>query len=223
MVQTAETRSAGGRPKTYAPSQVRAVIGALVAEGSTIEQITAKMVKARLCADHGISQGIREDSLAALVAQIHEETAEEERRRLLKALPETTTPVVDEVIASVRQDLLLLVARQNDVCRTAAERDCEDLRANKRNANWRIAELEAEIARKDEAVSELERERDAARSELADLREEHRLARSEIERLGRETGALDRLFTELRDLSVMSEIRAALSGIVTTDSKAPQR
>lgn len=71
------------------------------------------------------------------------------------------------------------------------------------------------------AVSEPERERDATRSELADLREEHRLARSEIERLGRETGALDRLLTGLRAPSMIGEIRAALSGIVTTDSEAP--
>ena len=221
MAQTAETRSAGGRPKTYTPCQVRAVIGALVAEGSTIEQITAKMVKARLCADHGISQGIREDSLAALVAQIREENAEDERRRLLKALPESVTPVVEDMVASVRQELLLLVARQNDVCRTAAERECEDLRADKRNANWRIAELEAEIARKDEAFLQLERERDAARSELADLREEHRLARGEIERLGRETGALDRLLSELRDPRVRTEIREAFSEIVTPQATAP--
>ena len=66
---------------------------------------------------------------------------EDERRRLLQSLPDTSTPAVDAMIAAMRQELLLLIARQNDDCRSAADWDCEELRADKRNANWRIAEL----------------------------------------------------------------------------------
>ncbi len=108
-----ETKLAGGRPPKYAQEQVRDAVQALVEEGVSLEQIDAKAVKSKLCALHGVSEGINAQSLEGPVMLVLEDLADEEQRNLLKALPDPVAPAVDEILTGMKQDLLLLVAGQN--------------------------------------------------------------------------------------------------------------
>lgn len=134
-----------GRPTSYDPKLVRAIIMEGMADGTPAAEIDVPFVKRILCEYHGVSGQIREDSLGKLIVALHKELAEEEWKRLMKGLPDAVVPAVDEVVAAMRQDLLLLVGRQNAACQATADQECEELRVDKRNANWRIAQLESAL------------------------------------------------------------------------------
>ncbi|WP_209427652.1 hypothetical protein [Pararhodobacter sp. SW119] len=202
MTKTSTSKKTGGRPPHYTLEQVSDVIGKLVAEGMAPEEINAATVKIRLCADHGVSDGIRDEALGQVVANLLEARAEDERRALLKSLPPSVAPAVDDVVASIKKELLLLVARQNATCMSAAEAECEALRAEKRIAYCRIATLEVKVREQGSDLATISTERDAALADLTAVREDLLAAQLELEHRGRDVSAVDKLITELRSPAV---------------------
>jgi hypothetical protein len=204
-----------GRPSHYTPELVSDVVGELVAEGMPADKIDAAAVKVRLCADHGVSNGIRDEALGRIVANLLEARAEDEQRALLKSLPPSVAPAIDDVVASIKKELLLLAARQNATCMSAAEAECEALRADKRIAYCRIATLEVMVQEQGSDLAAIATERDAALADLAAVRERLLSAQTKLERRGRDISAVDMLLTELRSPAVREEVRTILNAIAS--------
>lgn len=215
------SKNAGGRPANFSPEQVSDAIDLMLAEGHPVHEINGNTVKAMLVARFGATPGIREEAVEKVATQILEMRKKEENRELLKALPASVEPAVDAVLANMKRDLMLLIARENAVCVEAADKECQTLRADKLNANWRIADLEARGQEQGKELKMLAAARDDLAAELAQTRDEVRAAQAEIERRGREATTVDRLLTELRDPAVRSDLRAALAELVAAPAEPP--
>lgn len=223
MTKRTQNTNLGGRPKSYVPDLVHKIVLEFIEDGVSVSEIDGAMVKNQLCEHHGVSKQIRPEPLQELVEAILAEISDEERQSLLASLPEGIASAIDDAMATAGRELLLLVARQNTACKSAADAECEVLRADKRNANWRIAKLESELKERSLELSNLEQERDAALAHAEKLAEERDAALNELDRLGRDTSTVDRLLTELRDPAIRGEIRAAIAEIAATPEPATQR
>ena len=214
-------KNLGGRPTSYSPELVHAIISQSMRGGMPLAKIDTAFVKQQMCEHHGVSDQIRLESLKNLVEPILEEFAEEERQGLLRDLPEGVDLAVDEAVVSAGRELLLIVARQNAACKAAADRGCEEIRADKRNAVLRLMEVEAALKAQQDENRKLAKERDQATAKLAAAQVHLSAAQAEVERLGRDSGTVDRLPTELRNPAVREDIRAALKEIVTAPEAEP--
>ncbi len=222
MVQKTVKKTENGRPKSYSPELVHAIMAQSIDEGIPIADIRADLVKTKMCEDHGVSDTIRQESLEKLVDAMRAEFIEEEHKTLLKGVPGAVVATVEEAVAAAGRELLLIVARENAACKVAADLECEVLRQDKRNANWRISELETALENQAGATQQLERDWNAAVTQLADAHQQLRAIQAEIERVRQETGPVDRLLAELRNPAVQDDIRAALAEIVTTLRPVPE-
>jgi hypothetical protein len=92
---------------------------------------------------------------------------------------------------------------------------------DKRNAVLRLVEVEAALKAQQDENRKLAQERDQAIARLADAQVRLSAARAEVERLGRDSGTVDRLLTELRNPAVRGDIRAALKEIVSAPEPEP--
>jgi hypothetical protein len=203
----------GGRPKSYAPDLVRKIVLEFIEAGVAPSEIDSAMVKDNLCKHHGVSKQIRPEPLQELVEAILTEIAEEEARALLDSLPEGVAASVDAAMVAAGRELRLVVARQNAACKKAADAECEILRSDKRNANWRIKELEALLKERERDLSRLETERDTAMARADEVTAERDVALEEVAKLRHATGTVDRLVAELRDPTNWDGIRNALAAI----------
>ncbi|WP_245544264.1 hypothetical protein [Oceanicola granulosus] len=211
----------GGRPHSYDPNLVHQIIADGLAGGTPAAKLDAPYVKEKLCTEHGVNGTIRKEALEALVDTVHAELAEAENVALLKSLPEGIASAVDAAVAAAGRKLQLVVARQHAASQGIADKSCEELRADKRIAQHRVAELEGDLADEKKARIRIEEERDALARQLADVQEELRVARAEVDRLGRESTGFDRLLAELRNPDNKADIRAAVSDIMATSSPEP--
>lgn len=210
-----------GRPKQYDEEMLRAVIAEMLASGVAADDIDEKSVKPLLCETHGVSDSINTGSLAKHVETVLRAVLDEEKQALVSALPSEIGPAVDDVAARMKQDLLLLVARQNAVCHQNAERECEILRQDKANANWRIAELEGDAARMEAEITELQDDKRAREEELASAQAEIRTLQSKLSERGEESRALAMLIEELRDPGIRRDIRSVLAEIAREPETQP--
>lgn len=208
-----DKKNAGGRPLSYDPNLVREIIAAGISKGVPADELDATFVKETLCSEHGVKGSIRLETLESLVDAAHAEIEEAEKEALLGALPDEVAPAVHAAVAAAGQDLLLVVARQHAAAKSAAGQVCEELRADKRNAQHRLAALEGDLAEEKRARSALERECKVLERQLADAHQQLHEARHEVERLRREPTGIDRLLAELRDPANRDDIRATLSEI----------
>lgn len=204
----------GGRPAHYTLEQVSTAIERMLSAGCSTDEICAKTVKPHLTEYFGVSRGIRDDALERAVEQILKARTEAENRALLKALPDSVPSDVDTVLAQVRTEVMLLIAQQNAVCAGLAEKAVEELRADKRNANWRIAELETMIEDQAHEIETLAVDRDRVGAELESARDEVRRLQSELDAFDKDAIAVDRILAALRAPDVQSDLRAALAEIV---------
>lgn len=118
-----------GRPTNFTAEQVSDVVAAMLAEGHPAHQINGNTVRPLLIARFDVTPGIREDAVEKVVKQILTVRTEVEHRTLLKARPSSVEPAVDGVLVRVKKELMLLVAQQHATCMTAADEECEELRA----------------------------------------------------------------------------------------------
>jgi septal ring factor EnvC (AmiA/AmiB activator) len=204
----------GGRPAHYTLEQVSTAIERLLSSGCSTDEICAKTVKPHLTEYFGVSRGIRDDALERAVEQILKARTEAEHRALLKALPDSVPSDVDTVLQHVRTEILLLIAQQNAVCEGLAEKAVDELRTDKRNAHWRIAELETKIEDQAHEIETLVADRDRVGAELESARDEVRRLKSELDGFEKDAIAVDRLLAALRAPDVQSDLRAALTEIV---------
>jgi flagellar biosynthesis chaperone FliJ len=216
MTNERNNKSAGGRPKGYDPRLVHQIIAKGLQSGMKVADLDAAYVKSTMCNEHNVKDTFRKEPFEELVSICHAEFAEAENKRLIDALPTDVAPAMDEVVVAAGRELLLLLARQNAVCQANAEKACDDLRSEKRNAQFRINELEVAIADQRHEIEEVIKQRDKAEARAVKSEKEVRAAQAELDRLRRETNSIDRLLAELREPSVRNDIRTALSEIITT-------
>ena len=208
------TKNTGGRPTQYTVDQIREAIRSLLGEGLSTEQIDAKCVKLKLCSLFDVSTGINEQSLQTHVTHVLAELAEDEQRALLKSLPAAVVPAVDEMMADLKKRLLLLVGQQNSICQKAAAVEAEELRQDKKNANWRIAELEAEVADLRDSIASLQQKGISLATQLNEAKENLALAEAELTSKAQSSSTVDLLLAELREPSVRDAISNSLRELV---------
>lgn len=211
----------GGRPPSYDPNLVHAIISEGLSEGIPAADLDTAYVKDKLVKEKGVKSTIRPETLKGHVEAAHAEIAEAENKKLLVVLPDGVETAVNEAVAAAGHKILLMVARQHSNAQALAESACDELRADKRNAQYRICELEGELAQVKEERKTLEDQWHALAEELAAAREELRIAHSDLKRLGDQPNGIDRLLDELRNPEVRDDIRAALSEIVTNPAPPP--
>lgn len=208
------TKNTGGRPTQYNVDQIREVILSLLAEGLSTDQIDARSVKLKLCSLFDVSSGINEQSLQTHVTHVLAELAEDEQRDLLKSLPRSVEPAVDEMMAGLKKSLLLLVGQQNNICQKAAAVEAEELRQDKKNANWRIAELEAQVIELRDSIASLQQKGITLVEQLNEAKKNLGLAEAELTSKAQSSSTVDLLLAELREPSVRDAISNSLRELV---------
>lgn len=212
--QKTTKHNAGGRPLSYDPNLVHDIISAGLGAGIPAAELDAPFVKEKLCDEHGVKGSIRHETLEALVDGAHAEIREAENQALLSALPIGISGEVNSAVAAVERELLLVVARQHAASQAISEQKCEELRADKRNAQHRIAELEGELAAKSEEYRLLLQDRTKIAGELLEAQNELRVSKAEIEKLAQGPSDMERIFSGLRDPAMQDQIRAVLTDVL---------
>jgi len=215
MTTTTDRKNTGGRPPNYSLEQVHAAITGLINCGTPREEIDAAAVKIVLCEQHGITKGIDARSLEGPVDHVLSSIAEEEENRLIQALPETARASIESVVGSMTRDLQLLVARQNAVCFAKAQEECEELRRDKTNANWRIKELETQVHDQAQQIADLSDLNEKKQAENEKLQSDVTDLRNEIELLRKARNPVDQLLSELKRSDARDEIRSVISDIMS--------
>ena len=141
--------------------------------------------------------------------------AEEEEGRLIGALPEKARASVESIVGAMTRELQLLVAQQNAVCLAKAQEECEELRRDKTNANWRIKELETKVRDQSQQIEEISDLSEKKQAENAVLQSDMAELRNEIEHLRRAGNPVDRLLSELKKSEARDEIRSVISEIMS--------
>ena len=62
--------NAGGRLEDYTIEHVRVAVEKMLAGGQSADEIDARAVRTMMCSMHGVSSGIREESLKPAVAHV---------------------------------------------------------------------------------------------------------------------------------------------------------
>ena len=199
MVENTTKKSRGGRPAQYNLEQIHTVSIALLADWLLPEEIDAKLVKSKLCSYFDVSPGINEQSLHAHVLQVLADISGEQERSILAALPKSVGPAVDEMLAELKRHLLLLVGQENAVCQQEATREVEVLRLDKRNANWRISELETKVTDLVARNTELQAKFDALQADLATAGQTQMKLETELSRKTQSVTMIDQFLNELRE------------------------
>ncbi|MBK0328741.1 hypothetical protein I5535_15730 [Rhodobacteraceae bacterium F11138] len=137
----------GGRPLSYPPELVYAIVERHLEGGMPIAKVDAGLVKQELCEIYGVKGTIRLESLQRLVENAVAELRQSQDRALLDTLPETVTASIDHFMAGARDAFAIMVAEQYAKSQADANMQCEELRSDKRSAQCHIAELETEKAR----------------------------------------------------------------------------
>ena len=218
MTKLAQKKNQGGRPKSYAPELVHKIVLEFIGNGVSSSNITSSMVKEHLCEHYGISWHIRPEPLEELVRCTLGEHAEEERLSLLASLPDGVTAVVDSAMQAAGRELTLLIAQENAACKSVSDAECDVLRADKRNANWRIAELEARLKERDLELAALKQEHKAASARASEIALERDAALEEVARIRQEADTVDRLLEKFSDPAIRCRFRAAITEIVGTQA-----
>lgn len=215
MEKSKHTKSSnGGRPHSYDPALVHNIITKGLAEGMSLTDLSLGYVKEKLRKEHGVTDTIRKEALETLIEAAHTEITETKNQALLAALPNEISAAVSSAMAATEREFMLVVARQHSTSQAMADRKCEELRTDKRNAQYRVIELESELAEEKAARKEIAEERESLLEELAKVREDLRIARTDMERINSEPAGVDRLLAELRNPKIRDDIRATLSEII---------
>ena len=215
MTSTTDKKNTGGRPPRYSLEQVHAAITGLINRGTPREDIDAAAVKIVLCEQYGITKGIDARSLEGPVDHVLSSIAEEEENRLIQVLPETARASIESVVGSMTRELQLLVARQNAVCFAKAQEECEELRRDKTNANWRIKELETQVHDQAQQIADLSDLNEKKQAENEKLQSDVTDLRNEIELLRKARNPVDQLLSELKRSDARDEIRSVISDIMS--------
>ena len=216
-----EEKKNGGRPAHYNAEQVRKAVDMLCDGGTPLDQITGATVKPVLCREFHVSPGINAQSLDKPVHLVLQERAEEERAALLKSVPESAAPVVDALVGQVKDEVMLVIARQSRDIAADAARECDELRRDKTNAHWRIEELEEELRTQQQQLGELEKQRDAARTDAEAVRAELAEVRAALTKAEQENQPFDRLSAALEDPATRGELRQLLLSLIESDGPRP--
>ena len=210
MTKNAAQKNQGGRPHSYAPELVYAVVDRLLEGGMPSAQIDAALVKKELCEINGVKGTIRLDSLQKLVETAIIELQQSQDRALLGALPETVTASIDHFMAGARDAFAIMVAEQYAKCQADANTQCEELRSDKRSAQWHIAELETENARLQKDIQMLIEERDRSIADAAGLRNQLSAGKEEVSRLRGAGDLAQLLLAQLHDPDGSAKLHATM-------------
>lgn len=198
MTNAPSHKKPGGRPLSYAPELVYAVVEQMLLNGMPAERIDAALVKDDLCRIHGVKSSIRLDSLQRLVDTVIAELQASQNHALVASLPEAVSASIDHFMTGARDVFATMVAEQYEKCRAEAQRECEELKSDRRSTQYHIAELEAENARLQEENQRLAEERDHCAADAASLREQLKDDKVELARLRGATDLAQILMQQLQ-------------------------
>ena len=122
---------------------------------------------------------------------------------------------VESVVGAMTRELQLLVGRQNAVCLAQAQEECEVLRRDKTNANWRIKELERQVQDQAREIADMAYLSEQKHAENAALQSDMAQLRTEFERLQRAENPVEKLLSELKKSEARDEIRSVISEIMS--------
>ena len=176
---------------------MREIIEVDLAVGTPASDLNASFVKVKLCDGHGVKGSITQEMLESLVGAVHSENIEAENKKMSNALPDGIETAVEMAA-------------------------CEELRADRRNAQHFIAALEGDLAEAEEAFHALALERDEMAKHIAGLKKTLEGAHAELERISKAPCGVDRPLTELHDPAIRGDIWAALAEIAATPGRDSQ-
>lgn len=217
MTKNAVQKNHGGRPHSYAPELVYAVVERLLEGGMPHAQIDAALVKKELCEIYGVKNTIRLESLQKLVENAVAELQHSQDRALLKTLPETVTVSIDHFMTGARDVFAIMVAEQYAKCQADAQLQCEELRSDKRSAQCHIAELETENARLQKDIQQLIEERDKSIADAANLRDRLSAGKEEVDRLRGASDLAQLLLKQLQNPDGSPELLAPMHSVSTAE------
>ncbi|WP_026758886.1 hypothetical protein [Sediminimonas qiaohouensis] len=96
-----------------------------------------------------------------------------------------------------------------------AQEECEELRSDKTNANWRIKELEQKVQDQARQIADMSDLSEQKHAENAALQSDMAELRTELERLQRVTNPVDQILSELKKSEARDEIRSVISEIIS--------
>lgn len=213
MTNNTSQKKLGGRPLSYPPELVYGVVERLLHGGMPSARIDAALVKEELCGTYGVKGTIRLDSLQRLVENAISELKQSQDRVLLETLPETVTASLDHFMKGARDVFAIMIAEQNAKCQAEANTQCEELRSDKRSAQWHIADLETENARLQKDIQQLIEERDRSIADAANLRDQLSAGKEEVDRLRGASDLAQLLIDQLQNPDGSAKQQAAMHSV----------
>ena len=197
MANDANQKKKGGRPLSYPPEMVYEIIEFLLESGTPSGRIDAALVKEQLCKVHDIKGTIRLESLQKVVEDAVAELQHQQERTLLEALPEAVIASVDHFMKGARDAFAIMIAEQNAKCQADANAKCDEIRTDKRYAQFKNTELVAENAQLENDKLMLVAQRDRSDADLIDLRKQLYELEQEINHLRGANEFAQSLITQL--------------------------
>jgi len=180
---TKDKPNSGGRPLSYRPEDVYEIVEEFLAAGTPADDITTSLVKDRLCLVYKTSKSIRPETLQRLIDDAVEEFITKRHKRLIADLPHSVKVSLDEFMAGAHHSFAIMLAEQNQMAKLETNKRLDEVRSDKRSAQWHIAKLEEKIEALEQEKLTISAERDLRSTEVDGLRQDLAAADVEISKL----------------------------------------
>ncbi|WP_163849263.1 hypothetical protein [Pseudooceanicola aestuarii] len=197
--------NSGGRPLSYRPEDVYAIVEELLTAGTPTDEITTTLVKDRLCLVYSASKSIRPEALQRLIDDAVEEFISERNDRLIADLPGSVKASLDDFMAGAHHSFSLMLAEQNQLAKQETDKRLDEVVADKRSAQWLITELEMKIETLEREKETISAERDHQTAEADGLRKKLAAANVEMSRLRGGNDMLQQMLNNMQMLGARSD------------------
>lgn len=196
--------NSGGRPLSYRPEDVYAIVEDLLTAGTPADKITTALVKDRLCLVYSASKSIRPETLQRLIDDAVEEFITRRHERLIADLPGTVKASLNEFMTGAHYSFTLMLAEQNQIAKLEANKRLDEVLSDKRSAQWHIAELEEKIGALEQEKQAISAERDQRSIEIERLSQNLATAEGEMSKLRGGNEILQQLVSNMQRFSADS-------------------
>lgn len=201
---TKSNPNSGGRPLSYRPEDVYAIVEDLLTAGTPADEITTALVKDRLCLVYSASKSIRPETLQRLIDGAVEEFITRRHKRLIADLPGTVEASLNEFMSGAHHSFTLMLAEQNQIAKLEANKRLDEVLSDKRSAQWHIAELEEKIGALEQEKQAISAERDQRSIEIERLSQKLATAEGEMSKLRGGNEILQQLISNMQKFSADS-------------------
>lgn len=190
--------NSGGRPLSYRPEDVYAIVEELLMAGTPADELTTTLVKDRLCLVYNASKSIRPETLQRLTDDAVEEFITKRNDRLIADLPGSVKTLLDDFMAGAHHSFSLMLAEQNQLAKQETDKRLDEVVADKRSAQWLITELEMKIETLEKEKEAISAERDHQTAEADGLRQKLSAAEVDMSRLQGGNDILQQLLNNMQ-------------------------